>query len=322
MRYEKSGLVRTTPLLVLLYLLMGCEPVGKLGPVVTQVNQEVFVGPVVKVTSYNMLHPGPGSGGSATASERIRLLIDAIVAEKPDLVLLQEASDTRSYGNVVDQIRDDLNQQLAQDNISYNSVWLPANGDPTGITGFIEGEAILSRYAIDSADFYRYKEQSTTVIPETRKALLVSIKGAINNIDIVVVHLSTDNAFNNKQSAELIQMLNQNNGNSIIIAGDFNAVPEQDTMQYMVATGLIDVWQALYPDRQGFTSGTKDLTNPEFQLHRRIDYILVTPNTELRSIRQFMDRPIKNKSAEGNNETWLWGSDHIGLTAELTPAGY
>ena len=104
---------------------------------------------------------------------RLGLLADAIVELEPDIILLQEASASQRHDNVVDLLVAGIN---ARGGDEYNSVFVPAHGSQ--IIGFFEGEAVLSRFAIEDFEVLRYGVQSL-LPPESRIALIVSIDDSV-----------------------------------------------------------------------------------------------------------------------------------------------
>jgi endonuclease/exonuclease/phosphatase family metal-dependent hydrolase len=289
-----------------------------LTPDIIHANQRALPAGPLTLVNYNMLHPGPTTGSQAgeSAQARADMLADALAETRPDLVFLQEAYRTRS-GNVVDYLRETLNQRLASENISYNSVWLAANGDPTGITGFMEGEALLSRYRIDGARSLLYATQSTTVFREKRKALLATLTGENIRLEIAVVHLSTHDDFNPGQASELQTLFATETNNTVIVAGDFNATSNSDAVEVFTKNGYLDSWIAAgKTDKQGLSTGIYDLYNPEPQAHHRIDFVLVS-NASVNSADTFLGEA--KQTAVNDQTQWLWGSDHIGQIMQIHP---
>lgn len=318
-----DGIKAVIPVFLALFL-SGCD---NSIPTVVNVNDDAFAGGQLNVINYNMLHPGPIAGkdniADTTMQARFELLVAQIVAEKPDLLLLQEASDTgkRRFGNIVDELRIAVNIELNRESISYNSAWLVGNKDPTGITGFSEGEAILSRYKITNESAYTYEAQAVTVIKEKRRALLATIQGDPTNIDVVVVHLKGD--FADQQIKEVLGLIEPSLSidKTTIIAGDFNQSPSTVTIGTTMAnSSFSEMWGSIYPGDDGFTSMPGDVTQPTNVGHERIDYIFVSEGTQMDAVELFLGEAINIGSLE--NENWLWGSDHIGLKGLITPAGF
>ncbi len=164
---------------------------------VINTNDHAFAGAELVVLTQNTLHPGPTKGDE----ENFRLRVDALIQELsrlyplPDVILLQEASVTseKRHCNVVDTLRDGLNSILSDRGISYNSVFVPANG--SSIIQFYEGGAILSRYRILEFEKRVFSEQAKHKVmgvgfSESRIMVRATIKGVNGDIDVVFTHLT------------------------------------------------------------------------------------------------------------------------------------
>ncbi len=112
----------------------------------------------LRVLTYNLLHDSPWSGffkNGTHLEERLDMTIQELRRLQPDIIALQEASDSRKYGNVPQRIADAL---------GYQMVFAPATERIFGIRsldrliisalGFKEGPAILSRYPIIASEVY------------------------------------------------------------------------------------------------------------------------------------------------------------------------
>lgn len=112
----------------------------------------------LRVLTYNLLHDGPWSGffeNGTHLEERLDMTIQELRRLQPDIIALQEASDSRKYGNVPKRIAGAL---------GYHIVFAPATERIFGIgrldrliisvLGFKEGPAILSRYPIVASEIY------------------------------------------------------------------------------------------------------------------------------------------------------------------------
>jgi endonuclease/exonuclease/phosphatase family metal-dependent hydrolase len=112
----------------------------------------------LRVLTYNLLHDGPWSGFFECGThleERLDMTIQELQWLQPDVIALQEASDSRKHGNVPQRIADAL---------GYQMVFEPATQHIFGVglldrliaaaIGFKEGPAILSRYPIVASEVY------------------------------------------------------------------------------------------------------------------------------------------------------------------------
>ncbi len=114
--------------------------------------------PPLRVLTYNLLHDGAWSGffeSGTHLEERLDMSIQELKRLQPDVIALQEASDSRKHGNVPQRIAEAL---------GYQMVFAPATEHIFGIgfvdrlitsaIGFKEGPAILSRYPIVASEVY------------------------------------------------------------------------------------------------------------------------------------------------------------------------
>lgn len=289
-------------------------------PLLVNVNTDAFEGPELAVVSYNLLHGGPLPWGEAdeTLEARFDLLAREIVRLRPDVVILQEASDTRfRHGNVVMRLQETVNAEIAESGLSYNALWSVSNRDPTGITGFAEGNGLLSRFEILEFAVWEFREQPTTVIREHRKALRATLRGRFQNIDVIGTHLRRRAAAENARELTLKLLPSRGNDNPLILAGDFNSLPTSEAIQTLLDAGLVDVWTRANPEQQGFTSTHHPLRTRTDEASQRIDYVFVSPDTGVVRAELFLGTAVD--SDPGPGEAWLWGSDHAGLSALVLP---
>lgn len=289
-------------------------------PEVRNVNAERFDGGGLKVISYNMLHPGPfgrwseyDGDADRTMDARFELLTTTIVAARPDVVILQEGSDTGPgrYGNSVWNLVDAVNARLADDDISYNAAFSISNGDPIGLINFHDGNGILSRYEITDVERTIFRDQARSVIRQSRSALRVSLSGNDGNVDIIGLHLEGDIAADNIGELIADTLPNRTAPNPIIVAGDLNQTPESAAVTKMTNAGFADVWGLSHPAKDGFTSGRQSLHDPQQSQTKRIDFMFASPEIAVVSSELFLNDPIDT------GESWVYGSDHTGLSATL-----
>ena len=112
----------------------------------------------LRVVTYNLLHDGPGSGfliGDTQLEERLEVAIRELKRLDPDIVAVQEASESRRHGHVPDRLARALGCHV---------VFAPATEHlfgagvlarfVVGVLGFKEGSAILSRFPIVASEIY------------------------------------------------------------------------------------------------------------------------------------------------------------------------
>jgi endonuclease/exonuclease/phosphatase family metal-dependent hydrolase len=326
-------LSRASLALCAVLLLAGCvssRPFSDAGSQITNANRDDFDGRALTVVTYNMLHGYGDRLNDRTVGERLALLARGIEGALPDIVVLQEASVTPGrHGNVVDVLRETLNDHLRPAGISYNSVCAMANG--SRIIGFFEGSAILSRFRILSADTLVYRDQAL-IPPEHRIALRTRIgsKAPAPRLTIVSTHLTNTEARRGRalkrtlQARELAGWLGTSGGPGLsIIGGDFNDIPDSSTVRAMLDSGAVDAWVSV---RKGGAAGAANegagptglsgtVTDPTDVADDRIDYIFVKSGTAVVTrAAPFLDHPF---ARDGGGV--LWASDHIGVLARIEP---
>lgn len=300
--------------------LSGCEGfLQASSPQVVNRGRAAFTGAPLRVVTFNLLHGFGSRLNDATLDERLVLLRDGIRRAQADIVILQEASDTPGrHGNVVDTLRDSLDR-LPDGRGPWGSAWAAANG--SALVGFREGEAVLSRLEILSANVLAYREQ-VLLPPEHRVALEVRLRGARTDLVVIATHLTNTDA---RRHGELVRTLQarelsgwaREEESPVIIGGDFNSAPGSPPILAMTAAGGRDAWAlaaaAGSASGPGLTSLTGSVTDPADRAEERIDYIFVLgQRLTVAGARQFLDRPSP-RSTGGV----LWASDHVGVLAEI-----
>jgi len=288
---------------------------------VVNVNQHALSGHSLSVVSYNLLHGLGDLLNDQTLEARLEMVILGLVEERPEVVLLQEASVTGGHGNVVDTLRAELNARLSADGISYNSTQIAPNG--SAVIDFFEGPAILSRAQILEMTVHGYRAQ-VALPPERRVALRATLRGAGGHLDVISTHLTDQDAREGEehvrtlQARELVEEIIPNRPAPlpVVVGGDFNAGPGSATVGAMVGAGFIDVWSAARPDEPGLTSLSGAIDDPGAQLEERIDFIFLRARAGgVSDAELFLDTPLGATSDERN--LTLWPSDHLGVLARL-----
>ncbi len=256
----------------------------------------------LRIASLNLLHDFPRFG---YLTERLELVAWQIEALDADIVCLQEAAWTPSAGLVA--------RRLAE-RLGMNYVYARANGNRWAIL-FEEGEAVLSRYPLEDAGVQVLKPRPAPF--EQRIALYATARTPLGPIMIVSAHLTTQEhpEANAGQMAFLAQWVEERTAHPVVIAGDFNAVPDTPQIQRL-SSEWVDVWRHAHPAAEGKTCCVASLTaGPEEPLEKRIDYVFLAGAGigELRvlEVKRAFDRPGQAGSG------WLWPSDHVGLFVVL-----
>ncbi|MBN2639402.1 MAG: endonuclease/exonuclease/phosphatase family protein [Bacteroidales bacterium] len=197
----------------------------------------------LKVLTYN-IHHGEGMD-TLIDLERIANVINSV---SPDLVALQEVDIHASRSGDIDQ----LNKlaELCKMNAAF--------GKAMDWDGGEYGNAVLSKFPI--------QKQTTYPLPgEPRSALSTVIQ--LNNgteIDFIAVHLDVEVEARKNSIQPLEEIIKENSCLPIIIAGDFNDVPDSEVLQSL-KNKLICATPELF-------------TYPSELPEEQIDYVLLSKN--------------------------------------------
>jgi len=319
--------------LVATVLLSGCNPCNDRDGEIMNVNNSAFSGPAFTVVTFNMLHGFGDPVNDATLQDRLNIVAQEIAGTQPDAILFQEASVTgaKKHCNVIESLTAQVNDSLVGEGVSYNSIYARANGSADMIN-FEEGSAVLRKHEILSSDVYAYSHNATT-LPESRIALRVTIRGDSGNIDLFSTHL-TNHEDVDIPSSELMRTLQarelaeefipaRGNSNPVVVGGDFNDLPDSETIQEMTAAGAIDMFAEENPGVAGHTSfgSSFDITDPAAEAAKRIDYLfMIDAGGAINASSLFLNSAWDIDP--GPDESWLWASDHIGVKAVFRPSGY
>ncbi len=316
---------------VALHLALGCNPCNDMDRVIQNVNDRAFAGPEFTVVTFNLLHGFGDAVNDATLDDRLDIVAQEVIANRPDAVLFQEASVTfpEAHCNVIETLASLVNTALEGEAESYNWVYARANGF-SDLIGFEEGSAVLSLYEILSSDVYIYTHNPSS-LPEFRIALRVTLRGQSGNIDLFGTHLTNredtegSELVRTLQARELAEVLipGRGNANPVVVGGDFNDPPGTETIAEMTDAGAVDMFADRNPGVPGYTSFGKpfDITDPAEEPDKRIDYLfLIDEGGEITGSEPFLD--TARDIDPGPEEAWLWASDHVGVRAAFRPSGY
>ncbi len=276
--------------------------------------------PGLRVLTYNLLHDGPWSGffeSGTQLAERLDMTIQELQRLQPDVIALQEASDSRKHGNVPQRIADAL---------GYQMVFEPATQHIFGISlldrlitsaiGFKEGPAIVSRYPIVASEVYDLPRCQRRVDP--RILLRAEIHAPDGPIQVFSAHTSKGDDCQLQRVGELFRE-HRGTGRAILM-GDFNT-GEQSTVltEWQKESGFIDAFRVANP---GVSGGTvwQDIYVEWPTADRRVDFIFLFDGSDnkspvVRSSRLVFDQPGRLPNGDA-----LWPSDHRGVFAEIDAA--
>ncbi len=223
--------------------------------------------PTLRVLSYN-IHHGEGMDG-AIDLERIA---DVIKASEADLVALQEVDKGVERTNKVDQ--PGVLAELTGMHVVFEKNIIYQGGE--------YGNAVLSRFPVERFENHALPQS----IPGEQRGLLeihVEVEGR------AVVFFATHFDYHEDDgerlaSADMLRgLVEQQQGKTVIVAGDLNAPPNGQVMEKVTAF-LSDTYNlgADVATDPGAAPGTDPgYTFPADEPDRRIDYILHTPRSGL-----------------------------------------
>jgi endonuclease/exonuclease/phosphatase family metal-dependent hydrolase len=270
----------------------------------------------LRVVTYNLLHGGPASGfidDDTHLEARLEMAIRELAALEPDIVALQEASQSRRHGNVPERIarRLGLNVIFAPATERIFGFW-PLDQLIVGLMGFKEGSAILSRFPIVASDVYDLPRCQRWLDP--RILLRAELSTPRGPLQIFSTHTARGDEC---QMQRVVALVREHRGTGpALLMGDFNT-PE--TSHVLAAlreeASFVDAFRFANPDAPGPTVWQRiEVERPTAS--RRVDFIFVMSGLEsttgVRSSRVVLDRP--GRLPDGAP---LWPSDHYGVFAEI-----
>lgn len=232
----------------------------------------------IKVMTYNIHHCNPPSAGDKID---VAAIAKVITNEKPDFVALQEVDvNTERSGKGLNQARELA--RLTGMNFFFSKAIDHQGGD--------YGVAVLSKFAI--LDSTRFILPIDPVIKgETRTIAAVTVEIAKGKkVIFASTHLDLKEQ-NRLTQADLIVKHFEKSGLPMILAGDFNALPDSKVIRYL-------------DTKFTRTCQKCDFTIPVEVPDRAIDFIMYKPDGVFESL---STRVIDEKYA----------SDHLPVVAEL-----
>jgi endonuclease/exonuclease/phosphatase family metal-dependent hydrolase len=298
---------------ILLWLLvtLGSFP----SPALAEPSQE---GPSrLRVLTYNLLHDGGWSGffeSGTHLEERLEMTIQELRRLQPDIIALQEASESRKHGNVPQRIAEAL---------GYQMVFAPATERIFGLSlldrlitatiGFKEGSAILSRYPIATSEVYDLPRCQRRLDP--RILLRAEITAPDGPVQVFSAHTAKGDDCQLERVGEVFRDY-RGTGRAILM-GDLNAGEQSPVLTgWQKESGFIDVFRAANP---GVSGGTvwQNIYVDWPTTDRRVDFIFLSDGETgtspiVHSSTLAFDQPGRLPNGDA-----LWPSDHRGVVAEI-----
>lgn len=269
----------------------------------------------LRFVTLNMYHGGPLSGWTGRDGHletRLDLVVQSLKMLAPDVVALQEASWSRTRGEVAARLAERLgwNHVYAPSSMRlFETAWF--NRAATALMDFAEGPAVLSRFPITASESYKLPQCGWHLDPRVLLVAQLSTPGG--PLKVFSTHISGHHC-----QAEAIAALVRERRADIpgVLMGDFNAVESSPAVTTLVASsGAIDAFRVAHPDASGFTVYQPVMAS-ERHASRRIDYVFLIPGRtfpgDVVGSRVVIDTPVQLASGRS-----LWPSDHYGVLADL-----
>ncbi|WP_205510613.1 endonuclease/exonuclease/phosphatase family protein [Longitalea arenae] len=234
----------------------------------------------ITVLSYNIHHANPPSQSKDIID--LDTIIATIKASNAELVAIQELDSMTARSNRVYQLKV-LAEKLGMHYHFERTI--PYEGGAYGI-------GILSKYPIEKATGYQLPAISG-IPTEPRKLLVARI--IINQLPVYFgcTHIDFKNSdVKKRQAQEVVKVLGPLKKQRLIIGGDFNAVPEEESIQYLL-------------QHYNNAGSMNAYTIPVEQPKKKIDYIFYQPK-RLSFIQDSVFRAHN------------YGSDHLPVMARFT----
>lgn len=270
----------------------------------------------LRVVTFNLLHDGAGSGfldGDTHLEERLEMTIRELKTLDPDIIAVQEASDSRRHGNVPERLAKALGLHVVFEPATEHvfGLW-PLDSIVVGMMGFKEGSAILSRFPIAASHVYDLPRCKKWLEPRILlQAELSTLRGPLQ---VFSTHTGRGDECQMERVGEIVRA--RLGGGPSLLMGDFN-IPEtsQVLMTLRNEAGFVDAYRLANPDAAGPTVWQR-IKSKEPTVSRRVDFILLLNGRQqvasVRSSRLVLDHP--GQLPDG---TTLWPSDHYGVLAEV-----
>ena len=269
----------------------------------------------VRFVTLNVLHGGPLSswtGQDSHLEARLDLVTEALRELAPDVVALQEASWSRSRGEVSSRLAGRLGLNYVYGSSSmrlFDTGFF--NRAAAAFMDFSEGPAILSRFPIVRSETHKLPRCGRWLDP--RVLLFAELETPGGLLPVFSTHTS-----GHVCHAEAVAALVRERQGDLpgVLMGDLNAVESSAAIRGLVKdVRLVDAFRTVNPDAPGFTVWQPVLA-PERRAFRRVDYVFVAPG-RLFSGAVLESRVVVDAPGRLPDGTALWPSDHYGVLADL-----
>lgn len=270
----------------------------------------------LRVVTYNLLHDGAGSGffdGRTRLDERLDMAIRELKALDPDVVALQEASDSRRHGNVPERLAKALGFHVVFEAATAHVFGLaPLDWLVITVMGFKEGSAVLSRFPITSSAVYELPRCTKWLEP--RILLETTVSTVWGPLHVYSTHTGRGEECQVERVGEIVR--DRHGDGMSILMGDLNTAETSKGFTTLTSqAGFIDTFKTVNPDSNGPTVWQR-IESAEPTVSRRVDFILLfNGRASKASVRS--SRVVLNQPGRVPDGTLLWPSDHYGVLADI-----
>jgi endonuclease/exonuclease/phosphatase family metal-dependent hydrolase len=270
----------------------------------------------LRVVTYNLLHDGPGSGfltGDTRLEERLEMVIRELQGLDPDIVAVQEASESRRHGHVPDRLASALGFQVVFAPATEHLFGIrPLDRLVVGLLGFKEGSAILSRFPIVASQVYELPRCTSWI--DRRILLRAELSTPWGPLQMFSTHTARGDDCQVDRVGDILR--DRRDAGPSVLAGDFNM---PDTSKELARLrddgGFVDVFRRANPTAEGPTVYQR-IHAFEPTVSRRVDFIWLL-NGEKSSVAVRSSRIVLNRPKPLPDGSALWPSDHYGVLVDL-----
>lgn len=246
--------------------------------------------------------------------ERRPVLIDGLRGADPDLAAFVEPLKDDDYDQTVDLLGPGYHV--------VNQSARPANGI---------GVSLASRWPVGAVHELDLRVTPRTVdIQATTLAAEILAPDPIGPLLFLAANPSWEMGHERERelqavgAAQFVEELVAERSMHVVIAGDFDAVPDAACIRFLsgrqslegISVCYRDAWASIHGDDPGHTFTPRNplvyAGETAWDVDRRIDYIFVRcddrgPTLDIRACSRLFDAPVDG----------VWGSDHFGVVADL-----
>lgn len=201
-----------------------------------------------KVAVINMMSPVVVDTANTIASETYDQRLDALIEElkqlKPDIVALNEWTNTKAHGNPAAKLGKELKMEYQW--VRANP-WFPGqskeqNDAIADQIGFQEGELILSRHRILRAESKWLTQRTSETEGRAVLHVVLLAPDPLGEVEVYLTHLTGGDRVRAAQAASAASIIKDTRGKiPLLVLGDLSDTPGSATTQPFIESGLADV---------------------------------------------------------------------------------